>query len=300
MFDPQGVLWSARPLLRWDPSLDLTGPNGNPGAPNVGPPSPGTNWTSLSGESYGLCIDPDGNVWNTQSRGNTIRKYAPNGTFLGVPFKHGNQYAQGCTVDRNGDVWVAHSKFGSDKTVGHLLNNGTWLGNVELVDADGNMGKGPTGVSVDGNGKIWAANQKSNNLSRIDPTLNDGVGGVDLTVPLQNGAAPYNYGDMTGSTLSAPPETGSWTVTYDSGVDGEEWRTISWNADTPGDSKIIVQAQSSNDGIIFSAYEEVTNGSDASVPNGRYIQVRVRFERALAGNTPVLFDLTIKFTTTLA
>lgn len=49
LMDANGVIWSARPLLRWDPSKPLTGPNG-------------INWKGYSHDSYGLCIDSHGNI----------------------------------------------------------------------------------------------------------------------------------------------------------------------------------------------------------------------------------------------
>jgi hypothetical protein len=61
LIDEQGVIWSARPLLRWDTALSLTGDNGDPPGPDIGPPTVGTNWTGrksdVEDDSYGLCID---------------------------------------------------------------------------------------------------------------------------------------------------------------------------------------------------------------------------------------------------
>lgn len=292
LIDPNGVIWSAAPLLRWDTVNALTGPNGDPPGPDIGPPVFGHNWAGQGGDSYGLCIDPLGNVWNTQLSGGVIHKYAPNGVHLGV-FPHGAPNAQGCVADAKGDIWVAHSLFGAT-TVGHLLNDGTFVGNVPLPG-----GNGPTGVAVDANGKVWSANINSNNASRIDPTAGPvggggaPVGAVDLTVNLGAGAGPYNYSDMTGSTLIAPPTSGAWTIVHDSGTAGQEWGTVSWNALTPSDSVLSVTAASSEDGVTFGPTESATNGGDLSVANGRYVRVVVSFTRATTGESPVLFDLTL-------
>jgi streptogramin lyase len=302
LIDASGVIWSARGLLRWPTVNPLTGPNGDPPGNSIGPLLPGTNWAGQnSPDSYGLCIDPAGNVWNTQLSGNLIHKYAPDGTHLGA-FAHGHNNAQGCVADSNGDIWVAHSLF-STTTVGHLLNDGTHVGNVPLPG-----GNGPTGVAVDGNGKIWVANINSNNAMRIDPTagpLGGGgvpIGEVDMTVDLGPGAGAYNYSDMTGSTLTGAPDNGSWTVVYDSGVTGAVWGTITWNdepeGDTPGDSQLTVEARSSTDGVNWSPFESVTYGVDLTVPDGRYLQVRVAFARAGTGASPILSDLTIRRDTT--
>lgn len=303
LIDGNGVIWSARNLLRWDVANPLIGPNGDPDGAggSVGPPVFGRNWSGQNGvDSYGLCIDSQGNVWNTQLSGNRIWKYAADGTLLGS-FAHGDNNAQGCVVDQNDDVWVAHSLFAGKNTVGHLLNDGTFVGNV-LV------GLGPTGVAVDANNKIWSANINSNTASRIDPTAGPiggggvAVGAVDLTVHLGAGAGPYNYSDMTGSTLIAPPDSGTWTVVYDSGVVGAEWGTVSWKASEPGDSSIAVTAASSADGVSFGPTENVTDGVDLSVMDGQFLRVNASFVRSTTtdangdgvGDSPVLFDLTIR------
>jgi streptogramin lyase len=88
-------------------------------------------------------------------------------------------------VDRNDEVWVAHS-LGRD-TVGHILNNGTFVENIVV-------GVGPTGVSVDGNGKIWSSNYNDDSTSRIDPTF-PGGSSVDLTLDLGTDANPCKLCD---------------------------------------------------------------------------------------------------------
>ena len=281
LIDPNGVIWSASRLLRWDTSLPLTGLNGG-------------NWDGYSHNSYGLCIDSQGNVWNTEFGSNT-RKFAPDGTLLGT-FYHGRNSAQGCVVDGNDHVWVAHSLDFGVNTIGHLLNDGTFVGNVTLP-----LGSGPTGVAVDGAGKIWSANYNSDNVTRIDPSLGPvggggtTIGAVDLTVDLGAGAGPYNYSDMTGSLLFGAPDNGTWSIIHDTGVAGIEWGVVSWTADEPGDSSISVTAASSADGTTFGPAEVVINGADLSVADGQYLEVIVSFTRdSLNGETPILYDLTLE------
>jgi uncharacterized glyoxalase superfamily protein PhnB len=163
------VIWSANPLLRWNTSLPLTGVNGDPAGANIGPPFADTNWAGQYDlDSYGLCLDRDGNVWNTALSGNQVVKYAADGQFL-ASYAHGNYYAQGCVVDSRpdgtGDVWIAHSLLNL-ASVGHLKKDGTYVGTVILPGEDGT-----TGVAVDTNGKIWATNIYSDSVSRIDPAL---------------------------------------------------------------------------------------------------------------------------------
>ncbi|HWS88127.1 MAG TPA: RHS repeat-associated core domain-containing protein [Pyrinomonadaceae bacterium] len=276
LIDRNGVIWSARPLLRWDTSKPLTGPNGG-------------NWNGYFHDSYGLCIDSKGNVWNTSLGGNLIYKFAPDGTHLGT-FNHGSNWAQGCVVDKNDDVWVAHSLY--DSSVGHIKSNGVFVGNVAV-------GSGPTGVAVDAKGKIWATNHNSWNVSRIDPNLGpvgaDGVtrvGAVDFTSQALGGYL-YNYSDMTGSTLSGAPEQGTWTAVFDSGRAGAEWGRVGWTARVCGDGLLTVSVATGEDGSNFSQPVTVSNGDDPDVPAGRYAKVSVKFERAASGESPVLYDLTV-------
>ena len=294
LIDAGGVIWSARNLLRWDTINSLTGANGDPVGPSIGPPLAGTNWSGNVRDSYGLCIDSQGNVWNTQLSGNLIVKYAPDGTFLGQ-FAHGNNWAQGCVVDGNDHVWVAHSLVNNGQTtVGHLLNNGTYIGNVPLGST------GPTGVAVDAQGKIWSANYQSSTASRINPSAGPigadsvtPVGVVDLTVNLGANGFPYNYSDMTGSTLIAPPNSGTWRADYNSGTAGVEWGFVTWTSEEPEDSVISVDVASSTDGSTYSATEAVTQGVDLTVPDGQFLRVIVSFTRASTSESPILYDLTI-------
>ncbi len=287
LIDRNGVIWSARPLLRWDPRLPLAGPNGG-------------NWRGLAPiDSYGLCIDPQGNVWETYLEGPTtgnpatsgiLRKWAADGTLLGT-FGHGFARAQGCAVDARGDVWVAHT-LDSSVTVGHVKNNGAFVGNVTLPS-------GVTGVAVDLHGKIWTSNHNSRNVSRIDPNAGpigaDGVtrvGAVDFTTP-DLGGIPYNYSDMTGSTLVGAPREGRWSVVFDSGLAGAKWGLIRWNESRCGDGSLSVRVASSLDGLTFTADQPAASGQRVPVPDGRYLRVTVTFTRATTGESPVLYDLSV-------
>lgn len=275
LIDGKGVIWSARSLLRWDTALPLNTANSQ----------------RYDHDSYGLCIDSKGNVWNTALGGDQIRKFGPDGTLLAT-YSHGSQNAQGCVIDRNDHVWVAHSLLGSNNSVGHLRPDGSFVGNVTV-------GNGPTGVAVDARGKIWATNYYSQTVSRIDPTAGpmgpDGttpIGVVDFTsVPL--GGLLYNYSDMTGSTLHGAPENGSWTVIHDSGSAGTDWGKVTWTDKVTGDGFIKVTVASSDDGSSWGAPEDASKGAELSVANGRYLKVAVAFQRSNKGVSPILYDLSV-------
>jgi Ca2+-binding RTX toxin-like protein len=87
---------------------------------------------------------------------------------------------------------------------------------------------------------------------------------------------------------------------FDSGVVDESWGTVLWNAETPGDSSITVQAASSTDGITFGTAETVTQGVDLTVADGQYIKLIVTFQRSSTdgdgdgiNDSPVLYDISV-------
>ncbi|HEX6596325.1 MAG TPA: hypothetical protein VF045_05285, partial [Acidimicrobiales bacterium] len=311
--DPNGVLWSAGPtrdggsqgLLRWETTDPVTGTI-NPltglqlAAQTPGPaPGPVTGYPgnliapgviSIYGvASYGLCIDSQGNIWNADRYDGMVRKFAPDGTLLGT-FRHGGpgkRDAQGCVVDLNDHVWVAHSTAGSNNTVGHLDNNGVHLGDLTV-------GVGPTGAAVDRDGFVWVTNFQSGTVSKIDPT----AGPVGAVIPptINVMGSPYNYSDMTGSAVPVHPKTGHWEVVYDCGplVDGV-WGPITGTFIVPPGGDLVFTASTSVDGTTFSAPVRFTPGTIPAVPQGRYLKLRVVFIRdPVGGSSPVLFDVTVR------
>jgi len=96
-----------------------------------------------------------------------------------------------------------------------------------------------------------------------------------------------------GKRAVAAPNSGSWTVTSDSGVADQSWIGLTWTESTPSDSTLVEEARSSVDGATFSAFETASKSADLMVPDGQYLQVRVSFGRASTSETPVLFDLSI-------
>jgi streptogramin lyase len=285
LIDKAGNLWSARygtNLLRYVPGS-------NTGA-----------CLDTSHGDYGLGMDPNtGDIWHTTLDQGVVKKLDAAGNVAGS-FPHGGPNAQGVAVDRDGNVWVAHSLFGAT-TVGHLRTDGTYVGNVPLPG-----GNGPTGVAVDSNGKVWVANLNTNNAMRIDPDggpIGGGglpVGAVDLTVDLGDGAGPYNYSDMTGSVLgevTAP--VGTWSVVQDGGVAGTPWGKVTWNTEAqgsvPAGTSITVEARTADTeaALASAAFTAVGNGAPF-VGAGRYIEVRATLTASPNGASPVLSDLRIQ------
>lgn len=286
LVDQNGVLWSARGgsgLLRYDPATGT-----------------GTVIGNGCGD-YGLGVDPNtGEIWHTQLFGN-IGKLSPAGACLNI-FPHGAGTAQGCAVDANGNVWVAHALFGAT-TIGHLRTDGTLVGNVAL-SLNGVNGNSPTGVAVDANGKVWVACYGSNQAMRIDPNagpLGGGgfpTGAVDLIVDLGPGAVPYNYSDMTGFVNATTSPSGSWTVIKDSGAIGQAWGTVSWNSQEPAGTSVSVEIRAADSTVNLpqASFVPVASGQSLCGGNlaGRFLEVRATLTRSPNSSvSPVLFDLSV-------
>jgi YVTN family beta-propeller protein len=194
-------------------------------------------------------------------------------------------------VDNN--IWVANSY---SNTVTRLDNNG-------VVQATIPVGNHPTGVAVDSNGKVWVTNLNSDNIMRINPATN----AVDLTVSLGAGSGPYNYSDMTGTVAfgSTAPQ-GTWTVTYDSGMSGAQWGTVTWNTEIPidighgqvhepdaSDIKVFARAAETPAGLAGETFVEVQNGVAFSGLTGQWIEVQGKLFAGTSNESPILTDLRI-------
>ena len=286
LIDGNGVLWSAGRnygLLRYDPST---------GTHNC--------WSDRG--DYGIGIDPvTGHIWHSGYSAYRIYELASDGSVLNSyaqPFR-----AQGVVVDANSHVWVAEL-FGS--RVLHLApdpNNPGAHFQVGVVTGF----VGTTGMAVDLNGKIWAS-ESNDRTSRIDPTAGAMImppggspgqevplGAIDLSVALGVGANPYNYSDMTGAVLLGTLH-GSWIVTYDGGNHDIEWSLISWTADEPAGTGMIVEARAANAEVNLpsESWTPLTNGAPLSGIVGQFVQVRVVFDRDQEVEvSPILYDLTI-------
>jgi len=275
-----GVMWSAgvSGLLRWDTSRPLTGPAGG-------------NWSYINIPCYGIAMDKNGYVWTTSyGRDGTngrVRKVAPNGTVVGV-FEQGNTYAQGVAVGLDNDIWVAHSM--STASLGRLKNDGTYVGTLRIST---NNQYGVIGVAVDADGFVWGTTSNGY-VVKIDP--NKGPIGRDGRTPLgevvwisQNfGGQLYNYSDMTGSTLTAPPNKGTWSAVYDSGQNNTEWGSVNWESYLPDGSGMEVLVSSSINGVNFTTPISVENGKIFDLVPGRYIKTTVRLERSPDGESPIV------------
>lgn len=274
---------------------------------------------------YGVAVDPKNHdVWVSKGQGSSVVKY--NNTGSNKATYAGNSpigIHQGLVVDNHDNVWIAHGKNGGS-TVGHILTNGTNIGNVNLSSTHNNK-PGPTGVSIDTNQKVWVANHDANNVMRINPNSSPfsgtnnqyRIGAVDLIVNLENeneyenenqylngtAANPYAMSDMTGFVnLGATYPSGCWIFVQDGGVDYRNWRKVSWTYFTPTGTGVKVEVRAANSvtglpgsGDNLNSFRNATNNMDFDpAVTGRYLEVRVTLWRNPGtSNRPLLYDLTV-------
>lgn len=189
-----------------------------------------------------------------------------------------------CTADNN--IWVAgYDDYGNYNAVSRYDNDGNLLATITGFSS-------PSGVGVDAAGKVWGTDINTENIFRINPTTNT----IELTVPIIGSGGHYTYSDMTGNVARAiTTKTGSWTVNFDSGGADTPWGTVSWTADEPDGTSIIVEVRSSNDGNTWSPWETAANGvSLSSTPAGRYLQIKTTLKITSGDISPVLYDLSIE------
>ncbi|CAG1002639.1 hypothetical protein PHYC_03009 [Phycisphaerales bacterium] len=277
--DRNGILWSASlnqfALLRYDPATDTGAAIG------------------LGRQTYGLGADSDGNVWNSNWEWNTVTKLDAAGVvYPGFPVglsASGGRGVVSTPLDNN--VWIACSH---SNLVDRFASDGTLLKQI-------GVGAHPTGVAVDRAGKVWVTNYNSSDVMRIDPAAGpDGLGAVDLVVPLGGNAYPYNYSDMTGViAVGITSQQGSWDVVFDSQVPALDWGKVTWDGATPAGTAITVGVRAADTvagltGVPFTfiTKDDPFNGTGV---NGRYIELRTTLSReAGVTETPVLYELSVQ------
>jgi hypothetical protein len=291
--DKDGILWSAtisqHRLLRYDTNL---------------PVSPSSGRCIGVTLSYGLGVEPNGDVWNNMWTNNTITKLSPAGAIYGgFPKTTGAGGGRGVAVTPlDSNIWGANS---NSNNVTRYFNTGTIRKHIPV-------GSTPTGVAVDNKGRVWVTNFDGNSVMRINPTGGgDGLGAVDLTISLgffnnpgvgpANGN-PYNYSDMTGTVaLGSTSNQGLWDVIRDGGHVGKKWGAVRWNGEPqgapgnqPAGTVITVEgrAAASLAALSSASYVPLTSGAQTGLI-GQFLEVRATLVANPSQQSPILSDLSV-------
>jgi streptogramin lyase len=296
VMDCSGIVWSASPakeVMRYDPATRQV-------------------TCFRTGNPYGMGIDSEGYIWNSQYHPGLVLQLDPaDGAILRSCPVDPNGYCQvytwyyndcrpgetcpsGMAVrTRDDTIWTAnrHCNYlglGHD-AVSRLDRDCNLLKMIPLYDPATNLGGNSiTGVAVDAHGKVWVTASGSDNVFRIDPGGGaDGLGEVDLAIDLGPATGPYNYSDMTGSVLLSHPPFGLWSVVAASDCEPHRWTMLGWNSESPlpagalhepEGTTIRVEARSADTRASLAAatFLPVSNGTPVAGLAGRFLELRAR------------------------
>ncbi|MEO6190785.1 MAG: T9SS type A sorting domain-containing protein [Saprospiraceae bacterium] len=150
--------------------------------------SNGLKDTSTFSYPYGICLDPFGNIYISDTYNNVIRKIGPEGivtTFAGSGLKGSNDgfgldasfnFPKGICSDLIGNIYVADFANFNIRKITPLGQVSTYAGLTKWGGLDGNVSVAgfnlPTGVCSDINGNIYVADQYNNRIRKISPERN--------------------------------------------------------------------------------------------------------------------------------
>jgi streptogramin lyase len=178
-FAPAGAAFNDPIALVLNSAGDVWAANNDPNAPTSASVSEltaasnyatGINFTPANANfngPYGVALDNAGNVWVTNSDGNSITELDSSGALVDN-FAPANALSQprGVALDSAGNVWVAN--FGSSgaaaNSLTELSSTGTVIGTFAPAGASLD---GAYGVAVDNAGDVWVTNSTGNSVSEL-------------------------------------------------------------------------------------------------------------------------------------
>ena len=239
-----------------------------------------TNRIDLSHGSSGLAINGNDDLFVT---GYEHRLFSKIDTELNeFEWRQTAGYlADGIATSQNGRIWVAAAGEG---TVSRYTPGGESFGFVSVQG-------GPTGLAVDQDGKVWVIGNQTDTIYRIDP--NSVISDLQKTLLGTSGHAAT--GDLTGVVVrNLTSRFGTWTVVYDSQVAGTPWGVISWQAQKPAGTSVVVRVRSSEDADNWSAWEPSSSGQELGLtPSGRYLEIQASLQKVDGDEFPKLQELTV-------
>lgn len=274
LVDRAGVLWSARPLMRWDPTEPLS------------------REACLGGTTYGIGLDYNDRVWISDFATGICRYTADGEVDACFDAGEGVNNSRGVGVTPDNHVWMVHTR---GNAVTRFAPDGTVVARVRV-------GNGPTGVSIDARGKPWVISAAE--AHRIDPANNR----VDMTVnldgafkygseerPLYDKAKSYVYSDMTGQLVFGPPDSGTYTLKVRGSSFRTSWKEVRYDAEVPEGATLEVRASSSS-GLTAGAGLTTLSSGDTIDLEGHYLYIEVSMTRAPNGESPRLTSLEVDAT----
>jgi DNA-binding beta-propeller fold protein YncE len=210
--------------------------------------------------TYGLAADGEGGIWYAAFGSAVFRVDAVTGVV--GPIHEVGVTTRGVAVDDKGFLWAA------DSSQNALLKIDRKTGTATTVT----VGTAPVGVAVDHDGNIWSVNQGSGNATKVAP---DGTVLKTVTV----GNDPYTYSDMTGAAYRIFKKMkGVFTGTYETGIPGAKWRSLSYVGNVPSPSTVAIRVRSSDGSTAKAVWQDVTlSGKSATLSSvGANLELEVK------------------------
>lgn len=231
---------------------------------------------TLDFNPYGLALDGRGHLFVSAHQQSILTRW--NTTTAqrewSVPIESNGR---GVAVTEDGDVWVVST---SARILGRYSNAGVRKASIPI-------GPGPTGVAVDAAGKLWVMGDGDEWLRRIDPVTES----VDLVKRVAG--AHYGYSDMTGNLARfSTLRLGTWSMIHDSLAAKTAWGRVTWHAEDPTGTNVVIRVRSSEDRVRWSPWETAANGRAlATTSPGRFLEFEVTLRHPEGAPAPALLDL---------
>jgi streptogramin lyase len=224
--------------------------------------------------TYGITIDAEGMVWVAGHSCEGAFRFDPETEDWMTVEVPESGTSRGLVADADGWIWLAHSRRG-DERIGLVTRfraaDGSELEYYWLPE-----GLGSIGVDLDVDGRIWTVNGNSSTASRIDPLTGE-------IAEFPTGDGPYTYSDFTGHSLLLQFPRGYYRQVMEA-CPGAVWQSLSWGAETPGDTRVELRVRSAAERIDLGAAEWIGPFLDSPaslaappgpVPDGEFLELEV-------------------------
>jgi DNA-binding beta-propeller fold protein YncE len=125
--------------------------------------------TDTLDEPYGIALDLEGDIWITNSAGNTVTVIDPlgNPVFQTQPGSSGISAPRGLAVDSIGNVWIANLTGAGGSGTGSVTLLDPFGENAPGSPFRGGGMEGPWSIAVDGDDNVWVADYTGGGLVNL-------------------------------------------------------------------------------------------------------------------------------------
>lgn len=228
----------------------------------------------------GMCFDSRGRICMGNALGGLIELDPATGAVttqeLGI-----DNAVSAVTVDRDGDLWATM-----------LCRNEIWRFNsdYEFVEAVP-VGCGPSSVCCDDDGYLWVLNRFGASATRVDPRTSKAV------LNVRTCDEPFSSTPFAASVVKrGMSPDGEWRAVLDGRIAGAGWGKVAWDViKSTSQVEVYVRSAEVMSALADSQWQRVNNDERFSIPNGRYMEVRVAL-KSRAGMSPILKSLSVEGT----